>query len=210
MRVPLFPLRTVLFPAGILPLRVFEARYMDMVRDCMKTDSPFGVCLITRGGEVGQAAQFEPVGCLASIVAWDMPQLGVLNIRTVGTQRFQVRERSTQADGLQVGEVDLIDPDEDSPLATQHQPCADLLRRIVADLEASRAERRSDGDEDDPASAMPFDRPYRFESSVWVGNRVCEVLNVPLKAKQKLMELDDAGARLDIITQYLRQHAIIK
>lgn len=205
MNLPLFPLQTVLFPGGVLPLRIFEVRYMDMVRDCLKNEAPFGVCLITRGAEVGHPAEFEPVGCLASIVAWDMAQLGVLSIRTVGGQRFRVRAHWTQPDGLQVGTVELIEPDLDAPLEPRHQACADLVRRVVADLEAQRSSA------DDPASgALPFERPYRYDSTVWIGNRICEFLPVPMKAKQKLMELEDAATRLDILSQYLKQHDIIR
>ena len=82
--VPVFPLGTVLFPGGVLPLRIFEARYMDMVRERMQREAPFGICLITRGGEVGEAAEHEPVGCLAHIRGWDMEQLGVLQLRAAG------------------------------------------------------------------------------------------------------------------------------
>lgn len=209
--IPLFPLHTVLFPDGVLPLRIFEARYMDMVRDCMKDDAPFGVCLITRGAEVGGVAHTEAVGCLASIRAWDMQQLGLLHLRTVGTQRFRIRRSHAQSNGLVRGEVELIDPDEDMPIQREHKPCADLLARIIDDLGAQIAERRRTSDEDGAVlGGLPFAEPYRMDSSVWVGNRLCEVLPVPLKAKQKLMELDDAHTRLEIVAQYLRQHAVLK
>lgn len=208
MRIALFPLNTVLFPSGVLPLRIFEARYMDMVRDCMKSEAPFGVCLIKQGAEVGRAAATESIGCLAHIGGWDMQQLGVLNIRCVGGQRLRVLERTVEANGLVRAEVELIDADEDSALATEHRPCSDLLKRIIDDLKA-QAQRAAQSD-DDSAVKIPFEPPYRLDSSVWVGNRLCEVLPVPLKAKQKLMELDDAYTRLEIITQYLRQHAVLK
>jgi uncharacterized protein len=208
MRIAIFPLNTVLFPGGVLPLRVFEARYMDMVRDCMREQVPFGVCLITQGGEVGQPAQTEAVGCLAHIGDWDMQQLGVLNIRCRGGQRFRVLERSVAVNGLVKAEVELIDDDEDHPLAAEHAPCADLLRRVVDDLRAQAAQRREGGEEAE--AGLPFDPPFQFDSSTWVGNRICEVLPVPLKAKQKLMELDDAHTRLAIITRYLKQHAVLK
>jgi hypothetical protein len=209
MRVALFPLSTVLFPEGVLPLRVFEARYMDMVRDCMRDQAPFGVCLISQGTEVGQPAQTEAVGCLAHIGDWDMQQLGVLNIRCRGGQRFRVLERAVEANGLVRAEVELIDDDDDCPLAPEHAACADLLRRIIEDMRAQAAQREDAG-ADEPGDPLPFDPPYQLDSSTWVGNRICEVLPVPLKAKQKLMELDDAHTRLAIITQYLKQHDVLK
>jgi Lon protease-like protein len=203
MRIALFPLKTVLFPGGVLPLRVFEARYMDMVRDCMREDTPFGVCLITQGGEIGQPAQTEAIGCLARIGDWDMEQLGVLDIRCRGIQRFRIVERSVEANGLQRAEVELLDADDDEPLAPEYEPCANLLRKVIDD------QRGQVADDSTEAAALPFDPPFVLGSSSWVGNRLCEVLPVPLKAKQKLMELSDARTRLDILIQYLRQHKII-
>lgn len=209
--IALFPLNTVLFPAGVLPLRIFEARYMDMVRDCMRRDEPFGVCLIVSGGETGAAARTEHVGCLARIVAWDMEQLGLLHIRTIGDQRFRILASQVQPDQLQRAEVELLEPDEDSPIDPEHQACAALLTRVIDDVRAQHAERRRTGQaEGDVMGRLPFEEPFQLDSSVWVGNRLCEVLPVPMKAKQKLMELDDAHTRLEIVAQYLRQHAVLK
>jgi Lon protease-like protein len=211
MNVALFPLNTVLFPGGVLPLRIFEARYMDMVRDCMSRNEPFGVCLILSGSEAGAAARTERVGCLARISAWDMEQLGLLHIRTVGEQRFRVLSSQVQPDQLVRADIELIEPDEDSELDPEHQACAALLTRIIDDVRAQHAERRRTGQaEGDVMGQLPFEEPFQLASSVWVGNRLCEVLPVPMKAKQKLMELDDAHTRLEIITQYLRQHAVLK
>src|SRR4030095_11953049 len=126
MRLPIFPLSTVLFPGGLLPLRIFETRYMDMARDCLRDESPFGVCLITRGAEVGQPAAFETIGCVARIHAWDMAQLGVLNVRAVGVQRLRVLSSHVREDRLAVGEVELIEPDEDAAPGPRHAPCGGL------------------------------------------------------------------------------------
>ncbi len=212
MNVALFPLNTVLFPGGVLPLRIFEARYMDMVRDCMRREEPFGVCLIIGGGgDTGATARTESVGCLARIEAWDMEQLGLLHIRTVGMQRFRVLSSAVQDDQLQRADIELIEPDEDTPIEPEHQPCAALLTRVIDDVRAQHAERRRTGQaEGDVMGQLPFAEPFQLDSSVWVGNRLCEVLPVPMKAKQKLMELDDAHTRLEIITQYLKQHAVLK
>jgi Lon protease-like protein len=208
MQLPLFPLNTVLFPGGVLPLRVFEARYMDMVRQCMKDGAPFGVVLITRGGEVGAPAATESVGTVARIAAWDMPQLGVLHLRAVGGDRFRIGRREVQDDGLQLARVEPIAPDEDRPLGQEYRPCAELLQRVIDDVGARRAD---DADEaPDPVASMPFESPYRFDSSVWVGNRLCEFMPVPLRAKQKLMELRDAASRLQLVRRFLLQHGVLK
>ncbi|MGZ9029885.1 MAG: LON peptidase substrate-binding domain-containing protein [Burkholderiaceae bacterium] len=210
----LFPLSTVLFPQGVLPLRVFEARYLDMVRDCMRDGTLFGVCLITdpRASEVSRTASLSEVGCLARIDAWDMKQLGVLHIRAVGQERFRLLEKETQDDGLMLGEVDLIDPDDDAPVPPEHRPCVDLLSRILDDLRTQLAERQASDDapeQNDVLSQLPFAMPYHMDSSAWVSNRLCEVLPVPLKAKQKLMELTDAPTRLQIVHTYLKQHSVL-
>jgi uncharacterized protein len=201
MNIPLFPLNTVLFPGGVLPLRIFETRYIDMARQCLRESLPFGVCLIARGRETGETAEPESVGCLATIEFSDMPHLGLLHVRAHGGDRFRILSTHRQPDRLLRGEVEVLEGDEDGPLKAQYQPCRDLLQRVINDL-ASRS--------GEAAQAAPFAEPYQLDSSVWVGNRLCEVLPVPLKAKQKLMELDDAGTRLEILIQYLRQHAVIK
>jgi Lon protease-like protein len=214
MRVALFPLAAVLYPQGVLPLRVFEARYLDMVRDCMRDGTLFGVNLITdpRATEVSRTTALAEVGCLARIEAWDMKQLGVLHIRAVGQDRFRLLGTETQADGLVLGDIQLIDPDDDAPVPAEHRPCVDLLARILDDLKAQVEERSRNEDapdRNDVLSQLPFAEPYHMESSAWVSNRLCEVLPVPLKAKQKLMELTDAPTRLQIVHTYLKQHAIL-
>jgi hypothetical protein len=214
MRVALFPLSTVLFPQGVLPLRVFEARYLDMVRDCMREGTLFGVCLITdsRASDVSRTTALADVGCLARIDAWDMKQLGLLHIRAVGQDRFRLLGTEMQADGLVMGDVELIDPDDDAPVPPEHRPCVELLSRILDDLRAQFDERRISEDapdQDDALAQFPFAEPFHMESSAWVSNRLCEVLPVPLKAKQRLMELTDAPTRLQIVHTYLKQHAVL-
>ena len=127
----------------------------------------------------------------------------MLDIRCRGMQRFRIVERSVEANGLQRAEVELLDADDDEPLAPEYEPCANLLRKVIDDQRGQVADGSTE------AAALPFDPPFVLGSSSWVGNRLCEVLPVPLKAKQKLMELSDARTRLDILIQYLRQHKII-
>jgi Lon protease-like protein len=214
MRVALFPLSTVLFPQGVLPLRIFEARYLDMVRDCMRDGTVFGVCLITdpRASEVSRTTALAEVGCLARIDAWDMKQLGLLHIRAIGQERFRLRSTEVQPDGLVLGDVELLDPDDDAPVPAEHRPCVDLLARIVDDLRAQFEERRlaDDGAGDNEVlGRLPFAEPFHMDSSAWVSNRLCEVLPVPLKAKQRLMELTDGPTRLEIVHAYLKQHSVL-
>lgn len=171
--LPLFPLGTVLFPGGLLPLRLFEQRYLRMAKDCLRDGSPFGVCLIREGSEVGAPATPETVGCLARIDRWDMPQLGVLQIVAQGTERFRIVERRLQGDGLARATVELLPEQADAGVPEKLAPCRVLLERIVAGR----------GEQDFPS-------PPRFDSSAWVGARLAELLPLPASAKQRLLELD--------------------
>lgn len=200
--LPLFPLKTVLFPDGILPLKVFEARYIDMVRECMKHNMPFGVVLIKSGQEVGAAAEPEEIGCLAHIIDWDMQTLGVMMLRTQGGERFRILETRVLKDQRLEAKVERIAADHPSTVSEVHVECAKTLKLVMDDIAAKgRAEQGE-------AFISPFAEPVRLESASWVSNRWSEILPIPLKARQKLLELDDAQSRLSIIHQYLQQHKI--
>jgi hypothetical protein len=190
--LPIFPLNTVLFPGGVLPLRVFEARYMDMTRDCLKAERPFGVCLIRTGTEVGAPAEPEAVGCLATITSWDMAQLGLLQLRTLGGQRFRILDSSLAAQGLRRARVELIADEADTALPEAFGALADLVRMVVSQNDADL-----------------FAEPHAFESASWVGYRLSEILKVPLAAKQKLLELDGAVPRLEILYKFLEQRGLV-
>ena len=186
MNIPIFPLNAVLFPGGLLPLRVFETRYMDMTRDCLKRDAPFGVCLIREGAEVGAPAVPEGIGCLATILEWDMQQQGILNIKTRGGQRFRILERRTSAQGLTSADIELIPPEASAVVPDEFSSCARLLEMVVVD------------------QGKPiFAEPHAFDDASWVGYRLAEILPVPLVAKQKLLELNDSLGRLSILQRFL-------
>lgn len=141
-----------------------------------------------------------------------MKQLGLLHIRAVGQDRFRLLTTQAQADGLLLGDVELVDPDDDAPVPPEHRPCADLLSRILDDVRAQQEERalaEDAGERNDVLARLPFAEPFHIESSAWVSNRLCEVLPVPLKAKQRLMELTDAPTRLQIVHTYLKQHSVL-
>src|SRR5215472_8161574 len=136
--VPLFPLKTVLFPGGVQPLKVFEQRYVEMTKACLKDDKPFGVCLLTQGEEVAAtggskgATEFAPIGTLARIINWDMPQLGILHLRTEGATRFQVQSHSVAEDGLIIGHVTAIAPEATKPLPESYLPLSKLLELLIS------------------------------------------------------------------------------
>jgi len=193
LRVPIFPLNAVLFPGGLLPLRVFEARYMDMTRDCLKREEPFGVCLIHEGAEVGTPAVPEGVGCLAKILDWDMQQQGILNLRTHGSQRFRILARETSPQGLISADVELIRPDARIAMPEKFASCARLLEMVVLDQ-----------------GKPVFAEPHAFDDAAWVSYRLTEILPVPLVAKQKLLELSDSLARLSILQRFLESRGLVK
>jgi Lon protease-like protein len=187
--LPLFPLNTVLFPGGLLPLRLFEQRYLGMAKGCLREGSPFGVCLIREGGEVGAPATPAAVGCLAHIAEWDMQQLGVLQITARGERRFRILERRVQPDGLALASVELLEQEKDCPIPPD---CARLVRLLERFFELPQM--------------PPVETPHRLDSSAWVGARLAEIIELPLSAKQELLELDDAEARLRRLYRLLGLH----
>jgi len=190
-RLPIFPLGTVLFPGGVLPLRVFEARYVDMTRECMKAGTPFGVCLIKEGAEVGTPAVPHAIGCLAEIRDWDMQQLGVLSIKTRGTQRFRIIDSQVEQGGLLRARVEPIDADAPAAIRAEFSQLASILRDILPRV---------------PAEMIP--EPHAFDDAAWLSNRLAELMPVPALAKQRLMELDDADTRLEILYRFLGQQGL--
>jgi Lon protease-like protein len=191
VRLPLFPLNTVLFPGGWLPLRIFEARYMDMVGRVMREGGSLGVCLIAAGGEVGEAAVPRLVGTEARIETWDMDQPGLLHIGVRGGRRFAVADHEVEADGLLTGSVRwLVDPPGE-PVPAAQAELVPLLQRIAAEH----------------PEALPG--PHHFEDATWVGARFAEVLPIPLDARQALLELTDWASRLEIIQRFLRQRGVL-
>ena len=201
--LPLFPLHTVLFPGGLLPLKIFEARYLDMASQCLREKKPFGVCLLKSGAEVAQPdepAVPEAIGCLAEIEQCDVEAFGMLLIRAHGTRRFRLLSHRVESDGLLVGMAEPLPDDiplEGGERLARFGACAEVLERIIATI------RERD------AASVPFAEPFRFDDPSWVSNRLAEVLPIALRARQKLMELPDAGARIDVVHHYMQQHQLL-
>lgn len=197
--LPLFPLRTVLFPGALLGLKVFEARYLDLVADCMRSRQPFGVVCLRQGSEAGpgkDTPELEAVGVLAHIDEVDAEQPGILRVQCSGGQRFRLQGTATQRDnGLWQAPVQLLTQD---PL---RMPGPAMLQTVTALAEAIKKLQERD--------AEPFAQPYRLDDAGWVANRWCELLPVPLSAKQKLMELEDPVIRLSIVDGFLRDKKVV-
>ena len=192
MDIPLFPLSTVLFPGGLLPLKVFEQRYLDMAAACLRNSTPFGVCLIESGHETGTAAKPHAVGTLAEIVRSDMEQLGILLLTVRGGRRFRILEQQEGEAHLLAAKVELLPATPAAPVPPERQRLLPLLKRIIGDLGPERVEA-----------------PHRLDDAEWVGCRITEVLPIQNLAKQKLLELDDPVVRLEILEKYLDQRHLL-
>ncbi len=179
--IALFPLNLVLFPGGPLPLRIFETRYVDMVKRCMREDAGFGVVLIREGSEVGPAATVD-VGTMARITDFDLLPDGLLGLSCVGHQRFRILRRGTQPDGLNVGEVQWLAAEPLQPVPIRHARLATLLATVLPQL-----------------GGVYENIVMRLDDAVWVGHRLAEILPIPLSDKQLYLEMDDPIQRLDLL-----------
>lgn len=159
---------------------------MEMAKTCLKAESPFGICLIREGREVGAPATPVQVGCIARIADWDMPQLGLLHVTARGERRFRILERRVQADGLARASIELLSEDSDAAVPETCSRCVKLVERVI---------------EQHPAL---LERPHRLDSCSWVSSRLAELLPLPLETKQALLELDDARSRLERLNALVR------
>lgn len=184
--LPIVPLHAVLFPGGPLPLRIFEPRYLDMVSRCMKEDSPFGICLISEGNEVGKVATPHEVGTIAKIEDWHMGNDGILGITVSGTQRYRINTSRVQGNKLTLADVSLFDEEPQITLPREYHELVTLLRGTI-DREYDRYEKY----------------PIKFEDATWVGNRLAELLPLKLSQKQYFLQLEDPLLRLERISAVL-------
>lgn len=180
--IALFPLNVVLFPGGPLPLRIFETRYVDMVRRCMRADQCFGVALIREGSEAGPADTFD-IGTVAKIVDFHQLSDGFLGLSCVGEQRFRIVSRSRQADGLNLAGIENLARETKIAVPARHARLAQLLESVLPQLGEVYA-----GIE------------MHLDDAVWVGHRLAEILPIAAAEKQFCLELDDPIQRLDVLS----------
>jgi Lon protease-like protein len=200
--LPLFPLGTVLFPGGVLPLRIFEVRYLDMIQRCQRAGAPFGVVALTQGQEVRQPGSgpeaFSTVGTLARIASFDQPAPGLLVIRAEGEQRFRIRNSDQLKHGLWVADVEQLAADKTVAVPPDLQGIADALEKLYLTLR----------ERPDAREQLPLQEPWPLDDCGWVANRWCEVLPMPVQLKQRLMELDNPLVRLELVGDVLARTGI--
>ncbi len=207
--LPLFPLGAVLYPGGLLPLRIFEVRYLDMIGKCHKTGAPFGVVALTQGSEVrkpedgpggdGFASEaFNTVGTLATISSFSVPQPGLMVIRCTGAQRFEISSREKLKHGLWIADVTRLEDDQSIQVPDDLRAAANALGKLIKTLQERAV----------PPDQMPLQPPYRLDDCGWVANRWCELLPMPLELKQRLMELNNPLVRLELVSDILERTGI--
>ena len=185
----IFPLSAVLFPGGVLPLKVFEQRYLEMTKICIRENRPFGVCLIKEGQETGTPAVPQEIGCLARIAQWDMPQLGVFHLLTEGTQRFRIVRSSVEKTGLIAASIETLPLEPE--VAPRDTLCGEVLQAIITKIGADH-----------------FPAPHRYNDAAWIGYRLSEVLPISLDARQQLLQMSDPHARLAELGRILSQQEL--
>lgn len=216
--LPLFPLGSVLFPGGLLPLRIFEVRYLDMIGKCHRHNVPFGVVSLIEGSEVRKPARaaeeragtpsedgfavevFNTVGTLALISEFSSPHPGLMMVRCMGQQRFTITRREKLKHGLWVADVECVPDDQSIAIPDDLKPAADALGGVIKALQARAM----------PADQMPMLPPYQLEDCTWVANRWCELLPMAPDAKQRLMALDNPLLRLELVSDMLARAGIVK
>lgn len=186
-RLPLFPLSSIVLPGGLAALRVFEPRYLDMVGACLKDDSGFGICLIRRGGEAGEPALPYGTGTEVRIVDWDRQPDGLLGITVRGRHKIRVRDLAVEANQLVVAQAEALPPEPAEPVPGHCRTLVALLERMLAQLEP----------------IVRYDEP-QWDDASWVGSRLTELLPLPARVRQYLVELDNPSARLEELRQALR------
>ncbi|MHB1083769.1 MAG: LON peptidase substrate-binding domain-containing protein [Thiobacillus sp.] len=186
--LPLFPLNTVVFPGGHLPLRIFEQRYLDMVKQAIADNTPFGICAIREGAETGAPAVPYSIGTRVHITDWDMPQTGILHVDTRAQDRFVVRSTHSESSGLLIGSVEAVSVEPAIAIPDDLELAVEILRHII-----------------DEYGDVHFPEPHELDNAVWVGYRLSEVLPLTLSIKQNLLEMNDSLMRLRILTEYLKK-----
>jgi len=185
--IAIFPLNLVLFPGAALALKIFEQRYQEMTKNCLRDDAPFGVCCIRNGQEVGAPAEHEAIGCSARIVDWEMPHPGLFHLNCTGESIFQLVDSHVQDNGLIHGQVEWLSDSDEGVEPLELDSCRNVLERVVKH-----------------AGARFVTGPTAFDDPSWVSYRLAEILPVDVKVKQSLLEQRSTALRVSRIAELLQ------
>jgi uncharacterized protein len=194
-KIPLFPLETVLFPDGVITLKIFEARYLDMIKQCLREKTEFGVVSIIKNLDTDNESSlitFSSIGTLALIEDFDPIQPALYMTKSLGTQRFKLLRSVQEPNGLWVGEVELLDKDPLIPIPQEHQKATKLLDEIISVIQSQ-----------DLLGDAPFKKPFKVEDCGWVSNRLAELLPISLIQKNHLLAQTNPRIRLDLISEII-------
>jgi len=194
-KIPLFPLGTVLFPDGVIALKIFEARYLDMIKQCLREKTEFGVVSIIKNSDATEqdiSLSFSKIGTLAQIEDFDPVQPALYMTKSFGTQRFKLLSSKQEANGLWMGEVELLDKDPLIPIPLEHQGVAKLLDEILSVIQS-----------EDLLGDAPFKKPFKTDDCGWVSNRLAELLPISLIQKNHLLAQTNPRIRLDLISEII-------
>ena len=194
-KIPLFPLGTVLFPDGVIALKIFEARYLDMIKQCLREKTEFGVVSIIKSPDIHEedlSLSFSKIGTLAQIEDFDPVQPALYMTKSFGTKRFKLLSSTQEDSGLWVGEVELLENDPLIPIPQEHQKVADLLDEIISVIQS-----------EDLLGEAPFKKPFKVDDCGWVSNRLAELLPISLAQKNHLLAQTNPRIRLDLITEII-------
>lgn len=200
--IPLFPLGRALFPDGVLHLRVFEVRYLNMIRRCIEEENEFGVVGLLEGREVRSPEGVERLsnaGTMARIDAWYAPVPALIHLRCIGTVPFELVDSRQEKFGLWMGTSTPLEPDLPVSVPAPLQNCADALGRIIARLQQ----------EGTPADAMPICPPFRLDECGWIADRWAEMLPLTALQRQNLLHMRDPEARLERVQKYLQMQGVL-
>lgn len=200
--IPLFPLKTILFPDGHLPLQVFEVRYLDLIKRCIAKGEEFGVVSLLDGSEVRLPDQHETLsacGTMARILDWSAPLPGLLQVSCIGTTRFQVKSAEQLKHGLWMAEVDEVAEDMVVPIPSEQQDVANALGALIRSLQKKQISTAN----------MSLAPPYRLDEAGWVANRWCELLRLDLEEKQRLLLQENPVLRLELVQDVLSENGLL-
>jgi len=192
-KIPLFPLGTVLFPDGVIALKIFEARYLDMIKKCLREKTEFGVVSVMKDqDDEDSSVIFSQIGTLAQIEDFDPVQPALYMTKSFGTQRFRLLNSQQESNGLWIGEVELLENDPITPIPEELQKVAHLLNEIISVIQS-----------EDLLSESVFKKPFKIDDCGWVSNRLAELLPISLAQKNHLLAQTNPRIRLDLVTEII-------